>query len=115
MITEGRFHQLRSEPPTLWGTIGVIFTMTAIAVFGAYALLEGLERQVFVEQARMAKHFYDLALSGDTTPPAPPTGLHPNYGEPSDRRLHFFTDTSVPTRQTTSGMGYWERKKQRGR
>jgi len=58
----------------------------------------------------LQKHFYDIAMSTDVTPTKAPTGVKPNYGEPSEPKVRYFQDAS---RSVTSGMGYDARRAER--
>ena len=61
---------------------------------------------------KLQKHFYDIAMSTDVSPPRAPTGVKPNYGEPSEPKVRVFQDAS---RKATTGMGYDARRAERGR
>ena len=83
-------------------------------ILGIVALV-AVDAWVAEDNARVVnlqKHFYDLAMSTDVTPPKPPTGVKPNYGEPSEPKVRYFQDAG---RSVTSGMGYDARKRERGK
>ena len=83
-------------------------------ILGIVALV-AVDAWVAEDNARVVnlqKHFYDIAMSTDVTPPKAPTGVKPNYGEPSEPKVRYFQDAS---RSVTSGMGYDARRAERGK
>jgi|WetSurMetagenome_2_1015567.scaffolds.fasta_scaffold1363962_2 hypothetical protein len=48
---------------------------------------------------KLKQHFYDVAMSTDMTPPKAPTGVKPNYGEPSEPKMRLYVDTSVKAKE----------------
>jgi hypothetical protein len=68
----------------------------------AWMFCVGLEKQEYVDQARLAKHFesvlYRGQLSTDVTPPAAPVKVRPNYGDLSEPKTRVFQDASTPRR-----------------
>jgi hypothetical protein len=61
---------------------------------------------------KLQQHLYDVAYGRATVGPAAPTGVRPNYGEPSEPKVTIFQDAG---RSPTSGMGYDARKRERGK
>ena len=64
-----------------------------VAVILTLLALYGVEAWVIEDDARVAKlqrHMYDVAMRHDG--PAAPTGVRPNYGEPSERNVRHFQD-----------------------
>jgi hypothetical protein len=44
---------------------------------------------------KLKRHFYDVAMSTDVSPPKAPTGVKPNYGAPSEPKTRVFADASA--------------------
>jgi hypothetical protein len=95
-ITQGQFH--RKPRPTWIETLWTWVLMLCLMVPLAWMFVTGLEKQEFVDQARLAKHMDSILLQGqistDVTPPKAPTGLKPNYGDLSEPRTRVFQDAS---------------------
>ena len=94
----------------------ITFLQVAIVatILGIVALV-AVEAWVAEDNARVVnlqKHFYDIAMSTDVSPPRAPTGVRPNYGEPSEPKVRYFQDAG---RSVTSGMGYDARRAERGK
>jgi len=94
----------------------IAFLQVAIVatILGIVALV-AVEAWVAEDNARVVnlqKHFYDIAMSTDVSPPRAPTGVRPNYGEPSEPKVRVFQDAS---RKATTGMGYDARRAERGK
>ena len=65
-------------------------------ILGIVALV-AVEAWVAEDNARVVnlqKHFYDVAMSTDVSPPKAPTGVKPNYGAPSQPKVRHFQDAS---------------------
>ena len=69
----------------------------------AFMFVWGLEKQEYVDQARLAKHMDGVLLRGkldtEVTPPAAPTGVRPNYGDLSEPKTKVFQDASEGPRK----------------
>ena len=66
-------------------------------ILGIVALV-AVEAWVAEDNARVVnlqKHFYDIAMSTNVTPPKAPTGVKPNYGALAEPKTRVFADTSV--------------------
>jgi hypothetical protein len=98
MITEGQFHRKPSWIQTLWTWVLMCILMIPLA----WMFVIGLQRQEFVDQARLAKHFesvlYRGQLSTDVTPPAAPTGVRLSPADLAKPRTRVFQDASTPRR-----------------
>ena len=91
------------------------FQLAIVATILGIVALVAVDAWVAEDNARVVnlqKHFYDIAMSTDVTPPKAPTGVKPNYGEPSEPKVRYFQDAS---RSVTTGMGYDARRAERGR
>ena len=84
-----------------------IYIGMLVATFVAEWIAEDNARVV-----NLQKHFYDIAMSTDVSPPKAPTGVKPNYGAPSEPKVRYFQDAG---RNTTTGMGYDARRAERGK
>ena len=76
----------------------IAFLQVAIVVtiIGIGALL-AVDAWIAEDNARVVnlqKHFYDVAMSTDVSPPKAPTGVKPNYGAPSQPKVRHFQDAS---------------------
>ena len=85
-----------------------------VTIIGIGALL-AVDAWIAEDNARVVnlqKHFYDVAMSTDVSPPRAPTGVKPNYGASSEPKTRVFQDAG---QAATSGMGFDVRKKERGK
>jgi len=83
-------------------------------IIGIVALV-AVDAWITEDNARVVnlqKHFYDIAMSTDVSPPKAPTGVKPNYGDLSEPKVRVFQDAG---RNATTGMGYDARRAERGR
>jgi hypothetical protein len=82
----------------------------------AWMFCVGLEKQEYVDQARLAKHFesvlYHGQLSTDVTPPAVPTGVRLVPTDKAEPKTKVFQDVS---REATTGMGFYQSKRERSK
>jgi len=77
--------------------ISVLQAAIVATILGIVALV-AVDAWVAEDNARVVnlqKHFYDIAMSTDVTPPRAPTGVKPNYGDLSEPKTRVFADTSV--------------------
>ena len=92
-----------------------VFQVAIVATIIGIVALVGVNAWILEDTERVAKlkqHFYDVAYSRATVVPAAPTGVRPNYGEPSEPKVRYFQDAG---RNTTTGMGYDARRSERGK
>lgn len=68
--------------------------------------------QAFLQESEMRLERLQQHRGYRAESPAAPVNVRPNYGEPSTPRTRVFQDAG---RDTTSGMGYDLRKKERGK
>ena len=47
---------------------------------------------------KLKRHFYDVSMSTDVSPPKAPTGVKPNYGAPAAPKTRVFADASAKPR-----------------
>ena len=109
-IIQGQFHKR-----TLEDILISAFQVAIVTLILFIVALVAVDAWVDEDNARVVnlqKHFYDLAMSTDVSPPKAPTGVRPNYGEPSEPKVRYFQDAS---RKATTGMGYDARRAERGR
>lgn len=102
-ITKGQFHKrtLEDHLITAFQVVIVALIIFVGALFGVNAWM----REDIARVAKLKQHFYEVSLSTstDVTPPKPPAGVKPNYGEssapkPTDLakpKVTYFQDTSV--------------------
>ena len=106
---------LIAKLPRLEDLLVVFFQFAIVAtIIGIVALVaaDAWMKEDIARVEKLKQHFYDVAYSRAAAGPAAPTGVRPNYGEPSEPRTRVFQDAS---RSETSGMGYDLRKKERGK
>jgi hypothetical protein len=76
-----------------------VFQFAIVATIIGIVALVAVDAWVDEDNARVAnlqKHFYDVAMSTNVTPPKAPTGVKPNYGALSEPRTKVFQDASQP-------------------
>ena len=109
-LTEGIHHKRTIEDYLI-----AFFQFAIVTTILGIVALVAVDAWVAEDNARVVnlqKHFYDIAMSTDVTPTKAPTGVKPNYGEPSEPKVRYFQDAS---RKATTGMGYDARRAERGR
>ena len=87
----------------------IVFTILGIV---ALVAVDAWVAEDITRVEKLQKHFYDVAMSTDVSPPRAPTGVKPNYGEPSEPKVRYFQDAG---RSVTTGMGYDSRTRERGK
>jgi hypothetical protein len=95
----------------LIGFLQVAIVATIIGI-GAMWAADAWMREDIARVEKLKQHLYDVAYARATVGPAAPTGVRPNYGEPSEPRVRLFQDVG---RSVTTGMGYDTRKRERSR
>jgi hypothetical protein len=94
----------------------ITFLQVAIVatILGIVALVaaDAWMKEDIARVEKLKQHFYDVAHARATVGTAAPTGVRPNYGEPSEPKVRYFQDAG---RSATSGMGYDARKRERGK
>ena len=92
-IIQGQFHKR-----TLEDILISAFQVAIVTLILFIVALVAVDAWVAEDNARVVnlqKHFYDIAMSTDVTPPKAPTGVRPNYGDLSEPKTRVFADTSV--------------------
>ena len=78
-----------------------VFQVAIVTMILFIVALVAVDAWVAEDNARVVnlqKHFYDVAMSTDVSPPKAPTGVKPNYGALSEPKTRVFADTSVKAR-----------------
>ena len=109
-IVKGIHHKTSIED-ILISILQVAIVATIIGIVALVAA-DAWMREDIARVEKLKRHFYEVSMSRDAAVPAHPTGVRPNYGEPSEPRTRVFQDTGI---SVTSGMGYDLRKKERGK
>jgi hypothetical protein len=68
----------------------VALILTIVAMVGVDAWVE----EDIARVDKLQKHFYDVAMSTDVSPPKAPTGVKPNYGALAEPKTRVFADAS---------------------
>jgi hypothetical protein len=79
-----------------------VFQFAIVATILGIVALVAVDAWVDDDNARVAnlqKHFYDVAMSTDVSPPKSPTGVKPNYGALAEPKTRVFADTSVKSKE----------------
>jgi hypothetical protein len=71
----------------------VAIVATILGIVALVAVDAWVEEDIARVQ-KLKQHFYDVAYSRATVGPAAPTGVRPNYGEPSEPKTKVFQDAS---------------------
>ena len=83
----------------------ITFLQVAIVatIIGIVALVaaDAWMKEDIARVEKLRKHFYEVALSTstDVTPPKPPTGVKPNYGDLAEPKTRVFQDSSAGPRR----------------
>ena len=104
-------HHKRTLEDYLITSLQFIIVATILGIVALVAVDAWVEEDI-ARVANLKKHFYDIAMSTDVSPPKAPTGVRPNYGDLSEPKVRVFQDAG---RSVTSGMGYDARKRERGK
>jgi hypothetical protein len=76
-----------------------VSVVTLILFIVALVAVEAWVAEDNARVVKLQKHFYDLAMSTDVTPPRAPTVVKPNYGDLSEPRTRVFQDSSAGPRK----------------
>ena len=74
-----------------------VFQVAIVTLILFIVAMVAVDAYIADEDARIAKlkqHIYDVAYGRATVGPAAPTGVRPNYGEPSEPKTRVFQDAS---------------------
>lgn len=102
-------HHKRTIEDILISILQVAIVATIIGIIALVAA-DAWMREDIARVDKLKRHFYEVSMSRYAAGPSAPTGVRPNYGEPSEPRTHVFRDAGS---SVTSGMGYDIRKKER--
>jgi hypothetical protein len=76
------------------------FAIVAIIIgFVAMVAVDAFIKEDIARVDKLQKHFYDVAMSTDVSPPKAPTGVRPNYGALAEPKTRVFADTSVKSKE----------------
>ena len=104
-------HHKRSLEDILISVFQVAIVATTIGIVALVAADAWMKEDV-ARVEKLKQHVYDVAYGRATVGPAAPTGVRPNYGEPSEPKVRVFQDAG---RKSTTGMGYDARRAERGK
>lgn len=68
--------------------VGLILMLVALVAADAWI------KEDIARVQKLKRHFYEVSMSVDAAGPAAPTGVRPNYGEPSEPKVRHFQDAS---------------------
>jgi hypothetical protein len=108
-LVHGIHHKRSLEDILISVMQGAIVTLILFIV--ALVAADAWIKEDIARVEKLKQHLYEVAYARATVGPAAPTGVRPNYGEPSEPKVRLFQDVG---RSVTSGMGYDARKRERG-
>ena len=87
-------HHKRTFEDILISVFQVAIVATIIGIVALVAVDAWMKEDI-ARVEKLKKHFYDVAMSTDVSPPRAPTGVKPNHGDLSEPKTRVFADTSV--------------------